>query len=131
VRDVSAPRPHHPLRRVVRGVRDVGRGRSHPHLRLRRHIVSIASATIVMDAIGTVLVFLFERNAHGTEITNVGDALFWTTAQLLTISSQMSAPLTTGGRIVDVAMMLFAMTVVTSLAGAFGAFFFHTRDEPG
>jgi len=76
-------------------------------------------------------VFLFERDAHGTEITNIGDALFWTTAQLLTISSQMSAPLTTGGRIVDITLMLFAMTVVTALAGSFGAFFFHTRDESG
>ena len=128
---MTPARPHRPLLRVVHGVRDVGRGRSHPHRRLRHHIVSIAAATIVMDAIGTALVFLFERDAHGTEITNIGDALFWTTAQLLTISSQMSAPLTTGGRIVDVTLMLFAMTVVTALAGSFGAFFFHTRDESG
>jgi mannose/fructose/N-acetylgalactosamine-specific phosphotransferase system component IID len=67
-----------------------------------------------MDAIGTTLVFMFERHAPGTQITNVGDALFWTTAQLLTISSQMSAPLTTGGRIVDIVLMFYAMTVVTA-----------------
>ena len=93
--------------------------------------MSIAAATIVMDALGTLLVYVFERDARGTQITNLGDALFWTTAQLLTVSSQVSAPLTTGGRIVDVVLMLFAMTVVTALAGSFGAFFFHTREETG
>jgi len=82
-----------------------------------------------MDAIGTFLMFMFERDAPGTQITNVGDSLFWVTAQLLTISSQMSAPLTTGGRIMDVVLMTYAMTVVTALAGSFGAFFFHTRES--
>ena len=128
---MTPARPHRPLLRVLHGLRDVRRGASRPHLRLRHHLVSIAAATIVMDAIGTLLVFMFEHDARGTQITNIGDALFWTTAQLLTISSQMSAPLTTGGRIVDVGLMLFAMTVVTALAGSFGAFFFHTRDKPG
>jgi len=82
-----------------------------------------------MDAIGTFLMFMFERDAPGTQITNVGDSLFWVTAQLLTISSQMSAPLTTGGRIMDIVLMTYAMTVVTALAGSFGAFFFHTRES--
>jgi hypothetical protein len=120
-----------PLVATARGIRDVGRGKSGPHRRLRRHLADIVAATVVMDAIGTMLVYLFEHDAAETQITNVGDAAFWTTAQLLTVSSQMSAPLTTGGRIVDVVLMAYAITVVTALAGSFGAFFFHTRDASG
>jgi hypothetical protein len=126
---VSAPTAHRPLLRLFRGIGDVRRGRSYAHRRLRHHLTSIVAATLVVDVIGTALVFMFEHDAKGSEITNIGDAIFWVSAQLLTISSQMSAPLTTGGRIVDIALMAYAMTVVTALAGSFGSFFFHTREE--
>ena len=80
---------------------------------------------IVVDAIGTMLMLGFEHDAVRSEITNLGDALFWTSAQLLTVSSQMKNPVTTGGRIVDIALEAFALTVVASLAGSFGSFFRH------
>jgi voltage-gated potassium channel len=126
---VSSSTAHRPLLRLAHGIRDVRSGRTGAHRRLRHHLTSIIAATLVMDAIGTFLMFMFERDAPGTQITNVGDSLFWVTAQLLTISSQMSAPLTTGGRIMDIVLMTYAMTVVTALAGSFGAFFFHTRES--
>jgi hypothetical protein len=43
--------------------------------------------------------------------------------QLLTVSSQMSNPATTGGRIVDIFLELTAITFVTAIAGAFAKFF--------
>ena len=75
--------------RLFRGIRDVRRGRSDAHLRRRHQIASIVAAWV--DAVGTVLILMFEHNARGSEISNFGDALFWTTAQLLTVSSQMYA----------------------------------------
>ena len=84
---------------------------------------------IVIDAIGTALMLAFEHGEPGSEIGNFGDALFWTTAQLLTVSSQMKNPVTTGGRIVDVFLMAFAITVVASLAGSFGSFFRRGDEE--
>jgi hypothetical protein len=39
------------------------------------------------------------------------------------VSSQLPNPISTGGRIVDVFLQLFAITVVATLAGSFGAFF--------
>ena len=42
----------------------------------------------------------------GSAIHNLWDAFFFTTVQLLTVSSQMPNPLTTGGRIVDIAPFL-------------------------
>jgi hypothetical protein len=117
--------PYRPLGHVVRGVRDVSRGASPRHASLRRRIAEIVLSILVVDAIGTALMLGFEHDAARSEIANVGDALFWTTAQLLTVSSQMKNPVTTGGRIVDVFLMAFAITVVASLAGSFGSFFRH------
>lgn len=114
------------LHTLMGEINAVRRGATTTHLHLRDRLISVALVTIVVDVIGTVLVYLFEHSAAQSEVTNIGDALFWTTAQLLTVSSQMSAPLTTEGRIVDVFLMAYAITVVATLAGSFGAFF-HRR----
>ena len=102
---------------------DVRRAATATHLHLRERLVAIAVVTLVVDLIGSVVILLFERNAEGTEIHHFGDSLFWTTTQLLTVSSQLPNPISTGGRIVDVFLQLYAITVVATLAGAFGAFF--------
>jgi Ion channel len=99
------------------------------HLHLRRRLAEIMLSILVVDVIGTLLMLMFEHGAQRSEITNIGDALFWTTAQLLTVSSQMKNPVTTGGRIVDVFLMAFAITVVTSLAGSFASYFRKADEE--
>jgi hypothetical protein len=104
---------------------------THSHLRLR--LASIASATVALDAVASVLIFFFERRASGTEITTLGDALFWTSTQLLTVSSQLPNPISTPARILDVFLQAYAISVVAMLAGSFGAFFHRRgleRDPP-
>jgi hypothetical protein len=96
------------------------------HLHLRERVSRIALATVGVDAVGTVLELMFERHAPGSEIANIGDAAFWTTTQLLTVSSQLPNPISTGGRIVDVFLQVWAISVVAALAGSMGAFF-HRR----
>jgi len=71
---------------------------------------------------------MFERHAAGTDVKSIGSALLFSSTQLLTVSSQMANPLTTAGRILDVAMDAYAITVVASPAGSFGAFF-HGRSH--
>jgi hypothetical protein len=102
---------------------DVRRAATPTHLHLRERLIAIAVVSIVVDLIGSFAILLFERNADGTQIHHLGDSLFWTTTQLLTVSSQLPNPISTGGRIIDVFLQLYAITVVATLAGAFGAFF--------
>ena len=92
------------------------------HHRLISRLVLILIATLVIDAAGTFLIFLAERNTHGTDIHTLGDAFFFTTVQLLTVSSQIRNPYTTFGRIVDVMLEVWAVLVVAGSAGAFAAF---------
>jgi hypothetical protein len=110
----------------------IARGIEGPHRDLRDRILLVLFATLIADLIGCSLVYWFEHDANGTEIVTLGDTVFWTTCQLLTVSSQLRGPLSTGGRIVDVFLELYAITVVTTLAGSWGAFFHHqTRKRWG
>ena len=92
------------------------------HRRLVARLLVALSLTLLVDLVGAILVYMFERHAHG-DIQSFGDSLFFSTVQLLTVSSQINNPFTTGGRIVDVALELWALVVVTGVAGAFAAFF--------
>jgi voltage-gated potassium channel len=93
------------------------------HRLLIARLSIVAFATLVVDAIGTVLVYYAERGAPNSEITSVGDALFFTTVQLLTISSQIRNPFTTWGRVVDVGLEIWGVLVVAGSTGAAAAFF--------
>jgi hypothetical protein len=115
-----------PDRRMRSELHAVARGATPTHLHLRERVAAIALATVGVDVVGSLLEYLFERNAPGTQIHTVGDAFFWTTTQLLTVSSQLPNPISTGGRILDVFLQLWAISVVAALAGSFGAFF-HRR----
>jgi hypothetical protein len=104
----------------------VARAATPAHGHLRGRVVRIGLATIGVDVVGSIVEYFFERHAPGTKITSLGDAAFWTTTQLLTVSSQLPNPISTGGRMLDVFLQLWAISVVAVLAGAFGAFF-HRR----
>lgn len=106
------------------------RGATPTHDRLRSRIAFIIFATVVLDAVASVLILLFERHAAGTGITSLGDSVFWTSTQLLTVSSQLPNPISTPARVLDVLLQAYAISVVAMLAGSFGAFF-HRRGVEG
>jgi uracil DNA glycosylase len=115
-----------PFPSVSHEVLKVARGKTATHRHLRSRLVSLTVVSVVLDAFASVLVLLFERHADGTQITNLGDAVFWTSTQLLTVSSQLPNPISTPARVLDVFLQFYAISVVAMLAGAFAAFF-HRR----
>jgi hypothetical protein len=104
----------------------VFRGDTRTHELLRSRLVFLLIVTVMLDAAASVLIFLFERHAPNTEITNFGDAVFWTSTQLLTVSSQLPNPISAPARVLDVFLQAYAISIVALLAGSFGAFF-HRR----
>src|SRR3954451_2521902 len=119
----------HPLLIAGREIRAVARGETETHRHLRERIVGVTAVTVVVNLVCALLVFLFERNAPGSDVKSIGSALFFSSTQLLTVSSSMTNPLTTAGRVLDIAMEVYAITVVGSLAGMFSAFFHRRSDE--
>ena len=98
------------------------------HHRLIARLALVGIATLVIDAFCSVLIFVFERHANGTEISSFGDAVFFTTVQLLTVSSQIKNPLTPAGRVLDVFLEVWAVIVVAGSAGAMADFFNNVKD---
>lgn len=105
----------------------VARAKTKTHYHLRRRLAIIFGATAVFAVICTLVVYLTEHNAKGTEIHNLFDAFLFATSQLLTGSS-VANPTTDVGKILELVFDLWAITVVASLAGSFGAFF-HARSR--
>jgi hypothetical protein len=77
--------------------------------------------------ISTLVVYVGERHAEGTEIHNLFDAFLFATSQLLTASS-VATPRTNFGKVLELFFDIWAITVVATLAGSFGAFF-HVRGK--
>jgi hypothetical protein len=118
---------HRPVQRTLRGLVMTIRGATPAHHALRNRIGGVTVVSIFVDILASGLAWLFEHG-HG-EITTYWNGLFWTTTQLLTVSSQFPNPLTTGGKLLDVFLELYAVVVVTSVAGAFASFFHHRSQD--
>jgi hypothetical protein len=73
--------------------------------------------------------YSLEHGRQGSDIHSVFQGFFWVTTQLLTVSSQMSNPVSTGGRIVDIFLEMWAISVVATSAGSFAAFL-REKEEP-
>ena len=115
-----------PLRHLGREARKVATAETATHLHLRQRLTALFMASLVIDLVGAVAIYFLERGHTVNGIRTFGDALFWTSAQLLTVSSQMPNPVTPGGKVIDLLLEAWAITAVTAVAGSFGAFF-HRR----
>jgi hypothetical protein len=93
------------------------------HRRLFARIGIAVVLTVVVDAIASILVWHWESGIKGSQIHGFGDAVFFTTVQILTVSSNLKNPVTAAGKVVDVFLEVWAIFVVTAVAGSFSAFF--------
>jgi hypothetical protein len=93
------------------------------HKRLGARLLLAVGMSTIIFVIGTLLIWQLEAGHKGGDIHGFGDAAFFTMVQLLTVSSSISNPLTTAGKVVDVALEVWALFVVTVVAGSFATFF--------
>jgi hypothetical protein len=94
-----------------------------PHVRL---LAMLFSATLAFDLVAAWIALAAEHG-HPHAFDTYWNALFWTTTQLLTVSSQLQNPSSTAAHILDVVLELWSISVVTTLAGSWAAFFHHRR----
>ena len=110
--------------------RMVLRGETLTHRFLRARLTLLIASTLVVDAVATVLMYWFEGGARGSDFDDLGGALFWVTAQLTTVSSQMANPVTTPGRVLDILLEVWSISIVATAAASIAAFF-HARHLEG
>ncbi|SIT09536.1 Ion channel [Paracoccus saliphilus] len=115
--------------RLIGDIRAVIQAASPTHSDLRDRLVAAVSLTVVVDVFATLLLYLFEKDHGSTEIHNLWDAFYFTTSQLVTISTSMANPVTPAGQALCIVIDVYAITVVSTVAGMFGAFFYHRSHE--
>ncbi len=96
---------------------------SERHRRLLARIVLAFCLSVVVDLAGGLLMWVLESGKKGSDLHGFGDALFFSTVQILTISSSLKNPITSAGEVVDIALEFWAVFVITALAGSFASFF--------
>jgi hypothetical protein len=116
-----------PVKHASREAIAVARGSTKTHYHLRRRILIILGVTAVFAIVCTLVTYFTEHGAEGTEIHSLFDAFLFATSQLLTGSS-VANPTTDLGKVLELVFDLWAIFVVASLAGSFGAFF-HARSK--
>lgn len=96
---------------------------SERHRRLLARIIIAFGLSVVVDLVGAALIWSFESGLKGSDIRGFGDAFFFSTVQIVTVSSSLKNPITHAGQVVDVALELWGIFVVTAVAGSFASFF--------
>jgi hypothetical protein len=90
----------------------------------RSRITALIDVSMLLDlaAAGVAL-----ASEHGSPhaFATYWDALFWTTTQLLTVSSQLPNPEHTVTKLLDVVLEAWAIVVVASLAATFSDLLHH------
>ena len=114
---------------IVQGLRDLLSAASLPHADLRRRLSSMVALTFCVSIVMTLAMLAAERHHPDSDIHSLWDAFYFTVSQMTTLSSTMENPVTRVGQVVVLFMDIYAITVVSTLAGMFGAFFYHRTDE--
>jgi hypothetical protein len=96
---------------------------SERHRRLLARVLIAFLLSTVVDLVCAALMWSFESGLKGSDINGFGDALFFATAQIVTVSSSVKNPVTHAGQIVDVVVEFWGIFVVTAVAGSFASFF--------
>ncbi|HEX3713778.1 MAG TPA: hypothetical protein VHV09_13385 [Trebonia sp.] len=93
------------------------------HRRLVARLIITVAATLIILAVGSVLIWIFESGKKGGQINGFGDSVFFTSVQLLSVSSSLTNPVSAVGKVIDVVLEVWAIFVVTAVAGSFASFF--------
>jgi hypothetical protein len=93
------------------------------HRRLFARILIAIGVSVVVDLVCAALMWSYESGLKGSDIHGFGDALFFSTVQILTVSSSLKNPVTHAGQVVDVVLEFWAVFVITAVAGSFASFF--------
>ena len=96
---------------------------SERHRRLLARVIIAFCLSAVVDVVCATLIWSYESGLKGSSIHGFGDALFFSTAQIVTVSSSFKNPITHAGQVVDVVLEFWGIFVVTAVAGSFASFF--------
>jgi voltage-gated potassium channel len=94
----------------------------------RRSFGYVVASTIVVTLIGSLIMYLLERNAARTVIHSFGDAVWWAVGIVTTVGNELY-PVTAEGRVLSTIMMVYGMGIFGYIAATIASYFIH-MDNP-
>ena len=80
---------------------------------------------------GAALALAFEHEQQGSTLSDFADALWWSIVTCTTVGYGDHFPVTTGGQIVAVTLMIVGIAALSMLTASIAALFVAQDDEPG
>jgi voltage-gated potassium channel len=98
---------------------------------LRGRITTYVSGSVVLLVIVAGLAVLdSEQNASGSNIRNIGDALWWAFVTITTVGYGDFYPVTVVGRLIAVGLMICGVALIGSVTAAFASWFIELVGTP-
>lgn len=91
------------------------------------HFVLMGVTGIVVVA--SVVELTFEQDAHGANIHNFGESLWWAIVTVTTVGYGGNYPVTSGGRCVAVVLMLVGIGLIGSLSATVASYFVEEKAD--
>lgn len=88
-----------------------------------RVAMAISLAAFFVVLVGALAVLQFERPAVNGDIDNFGDALWWSVVTMATVGYGDFYPVTLGGRLSAVAMMIVGVSLIGAITATFASWF--------
>jgi len=88
-----------------------------------RSLFRVLLAAVGLLFLGAWLVLLFENNAHGSNIHSYKDALWWAVVTVTTVGYGDRFPVSDGGRLVAVVLMMVGIGLIGTLTATVASFF--------
>jgi len=89
----------------------------------------LLSLTVILVLLASVAVYLLERHTPSADIDSLGEALWWA-ATLVTMINSADDPVTLPGRVVGMALRLYALTVFGYLTASISTYIVGQRPSP-
>lgn len=94
----------------------------------KRSFAYVLASTVVVTLIGSLIMYLLERNAGGAVIHTFGDAVWWAVGIVTTVGNELY-PVTIEGRVLSTIMMIYGMGIFGYIAATIASYFIHI-DNP-
>lgn len=92
--------------------------------------IYVVSAATMLVVVAGVAVLDFEQNADGSNIRTIGDAMWWAFVTITTVGYGDFYPVTAGGRLIAVGLMIAGIALVGSVTATFASWFVErVRDQ--
>lgn len=91
------------------------------------HFVLMTVTAVVV--VGSGVELIFERHAHGANIHNFGESLWWAIITVTTVGYGHNYPVTLGGRCVAVVIMLVGIGLIGTVTATVASYFIEERAD--